>query len=670
MNRLISRAAIVATTLVSWMAGGGELPGQERGLKGSNANSRQAVQGAIAMLPQNHLSQRQADDDLSRRWLKAFLDSADGQRFYFLQSDINQFNTRKDELDDQARQGQVGFAYEVFKTYLSRVEQRVQMAKELLGSPLDFSVNESLSLDRANGSWPNDESEARELARKNVKYQVLKKMAAGSSEEEARASLVRHYDGYLSQMRQYNDEELLELYLSALGNAYDPHTTYMSQRTVQNFEITNRQQLDGIGAQLQLREGEVFVVRVPAGGPVAKDGRIKAGDRISGVGQGENGAIADVGGKRLNEVVDLIRGKGGTVVRLQVIPKGQSEKVIYHVVRGKVQAEAAKGLTVQHGQKGDGKPYRFGVIRLPSLYSSKFQGGTAPEVKTSTSDVRRLLTDPQRGFKPAGVDAVILDLRSNTGGVLTEAVNLPGLFLGAGATVQVKGTDGMLNAYNSDEQSAWDGPLIVLTNRQTASGAEIVAAAIQDCGRGLLIGDSGTTGNGTVQSILEVKPTGVQGANAPRLGMMKITKEQFYRVSGDSTQNRGIQPDVVLPSLTDDPEWSEAYRANALPFDTVEAVNHPAFGLVRPEIVQQLSQQSVARREQSAEYQQLEADLAQLQEIRLQKSVSLLGETGREQILLKTRSQEEVVPETAFDDNFQNREILEIAADYVRMLKK
>ncbi len=643
--------------------------GQGGVLKGPTATSKQVMQAAAGLLPQNHLSQRQLDDDLSRRWLASYLDSLDGSKAYFEEGDVRQFMTRRDELDDQAKQGSVGFAYEVFKTYLTRAEERTALAREFLGGPIDFSVEEEYPLSSDKGEYPANAEGARERWRKLIKAKILEKKAAGFSEEEARAQLLRRYDSLLAHVKQMNDDDVLELYLSGMAGAYDPHSSYMSAQTVRGFEISNRQQLDGIGAQLRNVDGEIFVLRLPPGGPAHRDGRLKVDDRIVGVGQGESGPIEEVVGKKFTDVVDKIRGKGGTVVRLQIIPKGQSERVIYNIVRGKVQSDSARGSIVEYGRKSDGKPYRFGAISLESLYSSKFQGGGTEQVRTSTSDIRRLIADPQRGFSSAGVDAVILDLRSNTGGVLTEAVDLPGLFLGKAATLQARGNDGKVASYNSDQTSAWDGPLIVLTSRLTASGAEIVAAVIQDCGRGLIIGDAGTAGNGSVQSMFDVGSTLNQGANAPKLGQMKITTQQFYRVSGESTQNRGIIPDVVLPSLTDGPEKSEAFRPNALPFDVVEALNHPSFGLVRPEIKAELTKLSESRRVASPEYGQLESERTQVAELRARNSISLSEASGMEEFLVWSRGN--ATPETGgkLGEDFQSREILEIAADYVRMLK-
>lgn len=665
------KSAIRVCAVVCLAASSAAVWGQGSVLKGPSATSKQVMQAAAGMLPKNHLSQRQLDDDLSRRWLTAYLASLDGTKAYFEEGDIRQFMTRRDELDDQAKQGSVGFAYEVFKTYVTRTEERLTLARELLEAPIDFSAEEEYPLSPDKGNYPANGEEARERWGKMVKAKMLEKKAAGFSEEDARAQLTRRFENLLAHIKQMNDDDVLELYLSAMAGAYDPHSSYMSAQTVRGFEISNRQQLDGIGAQLRSVDGEIIVLRLPPGGPAHRDGRLKPDDRIVGVGQGENGPIEEVVGKKFSDVVDKIRGKGGTVVRLQVIPKGQAERVIYNIVRGKVQADAARGSTVEWGRKGDGKPYRFGVISLESLYSSKFQGGGGTEqVRSSTSDLRRLLADPQRGFKSAGVDAVILDLRSNIGGVLTEAVYLPGLFVGKAATLQVRGSDGKIETYNSEEESAWDGPLIVLTSRLTASGAEIIAAVIQDCGRGLIIGDAGTAGNGSVQSMFDVGASSNQGANAPKLGQMKITTQQFYRVSGESTQNRGIIPDVVLPSLTDGPENSEAFRPNALPFDVVEALNHPSFGLVRPEIKSELTKLSHSRRVASPEYGQLESERTKLAELRARDSISLNEATGLEEFSLLNRGN--ATPEAGgkLGEDFQSREILEIAVDYVRMLKQ
>ena len=449
---------------------------------------------------------------------------------YFLQSDVDAFLQKRDSLDDLVKRGDVSFAYEVLARFLQRVDSRLPLIERLLQTPQDFTKDESIVIDRDVTTWARNEAEAEDLWRRRIKYDLLVQKMEKTPEAEAKEKLLRRYRSFAKRMHQMTADELLETYLSSLTASLDPHTSFMSPGTLENFEIQMRLQLDGIGASLKGEDGHTTVAEVVPGGAADRDGRLKAKDRIVGVGQGTDGEVDDVVDLNLNEVVKKVRGKRGTVVRLKVIPVGETAPKIYDIVRDKIELKdaEARGEVIEHGKKADGSPYRFGVINLPSFYMDMdaARQGQA-EYKSTTRDCRRLLDD----FRQQGVDCVVLDLRNNGGGSLPEAISLTGLFIDRGPVVQVKKKDKSVEVYDDTEPGvSWSGPLVVLTNKFSASASEIVAGAIQDYGRGLLIGDSATHGKGTVQSLLDLGRQLFQRFdNAPSLGAIKITMQQFYR---------------------------------------------------------------------------------------------------------------------------------------------
>jgi len=399
----------------------------------------------------------------------------------------------------------------------------------------------------------------------------------------------------------------------------------MSPDTLKNFEIGMKLELDGIGAQLKGEDGYTTIVELTPGGAADKDGRLKAKDRVVGVGQGNEGEIVDVVDMNLNEVVRLIRGKRGTIVRLKVVPVGDTAPKVYDITRAKIELKdaEARGEVIEHGAKADGTPWRIGVINLPSFYMDMAgaQQGQA-DYKSSTRDCRRLLDQ----FREQGVDGVVLDLRNNGGGSLPEAIKLTGLFIDRGPVVQIKDADHQVRPYDDTEAGvSWEGPLVVLTNKFSASASEILAGAIQDYQRGIIVGDEATHGKGTVQSLLDLGRQLFQRFdNAPSLGAIKITMQQFYRPSGASTQLEGVKSDVVLPSLTTHLPVGEGDLDHAIPFDRVQPARYTAVDRVSAALVERLRERSESRVEGRKEFAKLADDVARYQRRKDEQTISLV----------------------------------------------
>ena len=599
--------------------------GNEGGSPTPGPNDRQITLAVKSYLEREHFLRKPIDDEIAARWFDTFLGALDPLKIYFLKSDVDSFAKRKSSLDDLVRRGDVSFAYEVYDRFLERVDQRIPIVEELLKSKLDFNEKESIVIDRDIAVWAKTQDEVRDKWKKRIKYDLLVQKMEKVSPEEARKKLLRRYTSFAKRMHQMNADELLETYLSSLTSSLDPHTSFMSPGTLENFEITMRLQLDGIGASLKGEDGYTTVAELVPGGAADKDGRLKKKDRIVGVGQDREGEMIDVVDMNLNDVVKLIRGKRGTVVRLKVIPVSQTVPTVYDIVRAKIELQdsAARGEIIEEGIKADGSPWRIGVINLPSFYMdmAAARQGQA-DYKSSTRDCRKLL----EGFRDEGVDCVALDLRNNGGGSLPESISLTGLFIDTGPVVQIKDADQRVQQYDDLEPGVvWDGPLVVLVNKFSASASEIVAGAIQDYRRGLVIGDSATHGKGTVQSLLDLGRQLFQRLpNAPSLGALKITMQQFYRPSGLSTQMKGVKSDVKLPIITDHLPVGESDLDNAIPFDRVDTADFSATNNVNESMLETLQQRSNVRVADDEEFQELATDIARYEERKNEKTLSLL----------------------------------------------
>jgi len=640
-------------------------------------NDRQITLAVRSYLEREHFTRRPIDDEIARRWFGIFLEALDPMKVYFLQSDVDAFMQKRDSLDDLVKRGDVSFAYEVYSRFLERVDARLPVIERLIGTPQDFTKEESIVIDRDDTKWAATEAEAEDIWRKRVKYDLLREKMEKTPPDEAKDKLLRRYRSFAKRMHQMTADELLETYLSSLTSSLDPHTSFMSPGTLENFEIGMRLQLDGIGASLKAEDGYTTVAELVPGGAADKDGRLQKKDRVVGVGQGSEGNIVDVVDMNLNEVVKLIRGKRGTIVRLKVIPVGQTAPKVYDITRAKIELKdsEARGEVIEEGRKADGSPFRIGVINLPSFYMDMAgaRQGQA-EYKSSTRDCKRLLEE----FKQKGVDCVVLDLRNNGGGSLPESISLTGLFIDTGPVVQIKDADKRVQQYDDvDPGVSWEGPLVVLINKFSASASEIVAGAIQDYRRGLVIGDKATHGKGTVQSLLDLGRQLFQRLpNAPTLGAIKITMQQFYRPGGLSTQLEGVKSDVELPSLTTHLPVGESDLDHAIAFDKVPAATFTASGRVSDDMLKTLRDRSVARVKDSEDFRKVAKDIAQYEKRKSEKTISLVeSEFARQWNEGKAAEDEETKLEESADPrrpivkrDFYFNEAMKVTVDYLNLL--
>lgn len=665
-------------------------------MSSARAIDRQIIRTVAKIMDQDHLSKHPLDDEISERAFKQMLKSLDPLKLYFLQSDVDEFLRDKDNLDDFARRGNMDFAIMVFKRFLQRVDQRVAMANESIDAEHDFTVDESLAIDGDKLNYPINDAEAKDRMRKQIKYRLLvfesdkiradKEKAEGKEtnaelnvlrgdpNEDPRERLHRSYRTNLKRWHQTDADELLELYVSALTTSFDPHTSYMSPDSLENFRILMGLNLDGIGATLTSEDGFTKLTSIVPGGAADKDGRLKPGDKIVAVGQGEEGEMSDVIDMKLDDVVAQIRGTAGTVVRLLVQPVSGGESQIYDITRAKITLEdsAARSEVVEHGTKADGTPFRFGYIDLPSFYMDmEAAREQADGFRSTTRDVSKILQD----FKAQKVDAVVLDLSRNGGGSLTEAINLTGLFIDRGPVVQVKDMGGKVQVYDDTNSGVlWSGPLVVMTSKESASASEILAGAIQDYNRGLIVGDPTTHGKGTVQSLVELS----QYVGVPDMGALKITIQQFYLPGGQSTQRQGVMSDVVLPAITASFDNSEADLDYALPNDQVKESRHTDYKMVDSSLLSTIRTKSSERIRSSESFDRL---LKRIELFNTQKDEDFVSlnrdEFLRRRAELDAQREEEdqnlgsqIPKKEIFRKDYYNTEILNVAKDYVELIDK
>jgi carboxyl-terminal processing protease len=671
LTRLVAVALLVAVAATPLRRVAAELDGPKPG-------DRKISLLVAALIKRDHLRRKvqPLDDKMSRRCLANFLKDLDPMKVYFTQSDIDTFVKQQDTLDDQVKRGDISFAYTVFNTFLKRIDERVKLVDKYLEAEHDFTVDETMVTDKKLTTYAKSAAEAQDRWRKRIKYDLLVQKADEKTLEEARKKLHRRYSGFAKRMHQTDHEELMEMFLSAMTRGFDPHTTYMAPKTLENFEIMMRLQLEGIGAALQSTDGETVVTKVIPGGAADKEGSLAPEDRIVGVSQGTDGEMVDTVDMKLGDVVQMIRGKRGTVVRLEVISAGKEKRVVYTITRAKIALKdsEARGEIIDFSKKADGSPFKIGVINLPSFYMDMTAARlNKPDFKSTTRDVERLIID----FKTKGIDAVVIDLRMNGGGSLTESIKLTGLFIDKGPVVQVKDANGRVQHYDDlDRGMLWEGPLVVLTSKFSASASEIFAGAIQDYHRGLIVGDPTTHGKGTVQSLLDLGRQLFRGLpNAPKLGALKITMQQFYRPNGDSTQNRGVLADVSLPSLTSQLDVGESDLDFAVEFDKVSAAAFKVGVRVDPVMIKKLSEQSAKRCESSAGFQKMGRRIIRYNEVKNRKVISLNEKTflaerakDKEDDDKKDKDKNKKKDKPVFKMDYYGKEVLAIAVDYLGML--
>ncbi len=499
---------------------------------------RLVAQMVCEILQNGHVTRPTINADISKRLFQRFLKDLDASKSYFLKSDIDEFKTHETELGDMLQRGDVSFAYKVYGRFIQRIGERLPLIAELVDAKQDYTVKEYLDTDVAHLDYASNDADLRERWRKRIKFDLLREKIGAKplGDAEAKQKVRDRYRSFAKRMKQLDNYDLLELYLSSLAASLDPHGAYMSPNTLDDFEISMRLRLEGIGALLREENGNTIVVEIVPGGAAAKDGRLKANDKIIAVAPGDD-KFVDVVDMKLREAVKLIRGPKGTKVELKVVPAGKIEPVVYTLTRQQIEikAQAARYEIVEDGRQANGKPYRIGVIDLPSFYAAP-PNQQSGEIKSASKDVHRILNE----LNAQKVDAVVLDMRGNPGGFLSEAVALAGLFIDQGPVVQVKGSGAGVKRLDDPEKGiVYGGPLVVLVSRSSASAAEIVAATLQDYGRAVVVGDSATHGKGTVQAVIDLGEQLARPRSA-KLGALRLTMQMFYRVNGDSTQNRGV----------------------------------------------------------------------------------------------------------------------------------
>lgn len=655
------------------------------------ASSRPVMQDSSRMalllannLPLMHLNKIEWNDELAARALDNFLESLDFEKVFFLASDIEEFKAMQAQLDDQVKRGELEFPHRVYEIFKERVSDRVAYVDKILDEPMDLTVDETYEWKRKTATWAADQEAWDDLWRKRIKHQYLSRVVSDDTDAEAEiineedaskrshsdtvnASLTpeefvsRSFKRYLTVIQDNDESWVIERYLTSFAKAFDPHTDFMSPNNLEDFEINMKLSLQGIGAMLSNEDGAAKVERLIPGGPAERDGRLKPGDKIIAVAQGE-GEMVDVLHWPLYKTVRLIRGEKGTKVVLSVIPANDPSGAKIDeidIIRDEVKLEeqAAKG-ELKSLPAADGSEKKVGVITLPEFYSD-FSGGNGTEARSCTRDVYNILTN----LLHSGAEGIVLDLRNNGGGSLTEAIDLTGLFIETGPVVQVRDRRRVRALYDRDPMVAYRGPLVVLVNRLSASASEIVAGALQDYGRAIIVGDSKTHGKGTVQTL-----TTLSSAN-PQLGSVKVTTASFYRIAGGSTQLRGVTPDIVIPSFMETLEVGEDSLPNALPYSTVEEVEYNKAGDTS-ELIALIQEKSTGRRESDARFKSF-ADLLQRSKERQESNVISLNLEERRKLAeseKELRKQiEEVDPDSGKEDDLILGEAMHIVQDLIEI---
>lgn len=632
-------------------------------LTGPRDSDKRIVLIVSNLIQREHIAKPEINDQISQRLAASFVQSFDPYKLYFTKEDVDKFNEKKDQLDDLLKQKDLDYPYEVFRVFLKRIEERIELADKLLDAELDFTKDDLFKTETDEIEYaPAADIEKR--WRRRIKYDLLQLKADKVDIDEAKKRLRKRYRSFLQRMKQTTDDELVERYLNNVATSLDPHSAYFSPKTLEDFRIRLSLNYQGIGAELEDADGEATIRRIIPGGAAESGGELKVGDRIVEVAQGD-GDFVDVRDQRLTDIIDKIRGPEGTVVRLKVMPENATETKVINITRAKILLadNAAKGEVIE--QKGaDGEPVKVGVIDLRSFYVEQ----DGEEGTGTTADVRKILDE----FREKEVDVVLLDLRRNGGGSLTEAIRLTGLFIEDGTVVQVKDSRGRVRKYDDpDTGMAWDGPLVVATSRFSASASEILAGAIQDYGRGIIVGDPSTHGKGTVQSLLELGPRLFGFRAGSNLGALKVTIQQFYRPGGESTQVRGVQADVVVPSLTNHLSEGEADLDYALAFDKIPSATHTSYSMLSTDLVRSLSELSKGRRQGSKEFAQLQQSIDEYLKQKKRKGVPLNEEeflAMQDEAEKRRKEMEKLRGDDDEARDFLLEEITAIAGDYFAKL--
>jgi len=607
------------------------------------ASSKETVAMSVGrLLEEGHYTRQKLNEEVSNKFLQTYLELLDFSHLFFTQKDVDELSAKYgSSMAGDVLLGTLKPAYEVYALYTKRVDDRVAKVKELLKQPIDFKSNATVELSRQKSPWPKDEAEADQLWRGRIANELLQEHLSEHPIEPAPQLVTRRYDRLARNVHEQDKDEQIKLFLDALAQAYDPHSEYLSKADMKNFSINMGLSLVGIGAMLRSEDGYAKIESLVPGGPAQVDGRLKVGDRITAVAQGP-AEFVDVREMRLDKVVEMIRGKKGTRVRLLVIPSDAtdpSRRKNVELVRDEIKLkdqEARADIIIKKDENGD--PIKLGWLTLPSFYADMDK-----HQKSTTRDVLALL----KRLKKENIAGLVVDLRKNGGGSLEEALSLTGLFLKSGPIVQTKDYNGYIRiSSDPDSGIAYTGPLVVLTSRQSASASEIFAAALQDYGRAVIVGDKNTFGKGTVQTILPIgRFASLLGSHNDEDGALKLTIQKFYRVAGGSTQLHGVASDIVLPSLSDLPEFGEGALKNALPYDEVAKAKYTKWSDSHSLFVDQLRRRSEERVKNDPEFHYVMGDMDRLRHKIDENRISLnedlrKKELAEDKLRKETRSKE------------------------------
>ena len=641
------------------------------------------IKGIVEQFVSMHYAQKPLDDEMSAKIFKLYLNRLDPAHYYFLAADVNEYRQFETRIDDMLLRGKVKLALEIFERFKVRLSERLAMMEEFLAEDFDFSRDANWTLERDDLPYPETTEEARKIWRTKIKFDLLTLKLADTSIKDGKERLMKRVRGMWKDFSQYENDDVVSIFLNSMAAAYDPHSSYLAAQDLKNFDISIKLSLEGIGAVLRWEDGYTVVNSIVPGGAAARHGKLKADDRIIAVAQGEE-AFESVIDMRLNNVVQLIRGKRGTKVGLQILRKTKKgfDTLKLVIVRDKIilkDGEARMQIFVHPSpeeNKTAQETNRIGVIKLPSFYVDFNDRRKNPKnYKSSSRDVKKHLKE----FVRENVDGVILDLRSNGGGGLDEAINMAGLFIGHNPVVIVRQSGGRrVTVHRSRERAVYDGPLLIMLNRYSASASEILAGAMHDYQRAILAGDTTTFGKGTVQNIFQL-PEGY--------GALKVTIAQFYRVSGWSTQNRGVETSLVLPSLYNARDIGESTLDNALPWRSIDQVSYRVSGNLK-KVLPKLKQLSENRIANSEFFQKVKEDVQEyLTTIKPLKYTSIL-KMQEDDLRRKTQRDQELesASEKADEDNSDDTEIEEekkeiqldeymkeslgILSDYIKLQKK
>lgn len=652
------------------------------------AEDGKTAQIVASMVSSRHINHPEINDSLSERLLKRYLEIWDPQKLYFLQSDIEEFSREKTSLDDKILKGDVQFAAGVFNRFRARMDVRAAKLDPLIDQEYDFTVEEEMVRDAKEIPWATSEDELDERWRKRIKFDLLMLKMDDIDLTEARKRLHKRYHTNQVFLDQTEAHEVLELYLSSMTHCLDPHSTYMSPQTLEDFRIDMELKLDGIGARLKYDDGYTVVEEVIEGGAASIDGRLKKGDKIIGVSFDASDNFVDVVEMKLTKVVEMIRGKKGTKVKLKVlVPKEENEEEsagherrtkIYELTRTevKITEDEVKGKILESSEWIDGRKAKVGILRIPAFYRDFRGASQGGNFKSTARDVKVVLEE----FNKQDVQVLIVDLRWNGGGALQEAIEVSGLFIPRGSVVQVKEPDTGVQAFDDEDPDMyWRRPMVVVCNRFSASASEIFAGAIKDYRRGIVVGDRTTHGKGTVQNVVDVvnRPSLFSSQNR---GALKLTISKFYRVNGDSTQTKGVTSDVVLPSLLNVREIGEDSLDNALEFDRITRASYSPFSAqVTDAIVSTLQKDSDTRLTQDKDFTQVNRLIEKYLERKNDKTISLNESVLRaeeEELKQEKKEEEEAVKQAnggdtkdIFPEDFYNKELVNISIDYLELLR-